>query len=649
MLGLTSASMWCRRASFPKGGASICEYLVQKIGCLHFQEAPVEWLLSLNRHRGLLSLCLWGFLYIAVAFEPFMDWACLALDGQCTIERTTSWDLWHVVLGICQITLAIGLSYLQLSPRVFEALLCFVHVAGVTASTFTLGSPWQYVIYAGAGLPFLSFCLALSGIRVLPFVVSVALEVPVCILHMWLSGWLRRPPFGLLVGFLCSFSVLIAQHIQWNALYESEQTVKAEKEALEALLSTVCDAGCWVAADGDTVLRGDRRLDDIMGVEMEGTQLSKCLDREDRERLQFATTGTTTKALQDLVRLLPVTFRRQSATTVDFDLFIVDRRGVFASTMTPVDASAKEEASRLGFLIGFRTVIRQGMNAQLPDLEEGGLELELTETLVDLPCDVASFTGIATSVSQLSLDPPTPIGHRPNSIVSASAASVPATLLSVKLQAPEMYRCTKRELEAALQTGADHVGFSIAARPHARATALEALGLVCDHARGGALLCIASAAAFAQVFGLAECTGEQQQPKPGLRVADKQYMTNRLRGVHISEPCFAQAFREFTEHSDDDRWPEDHPDAWARGQPKDGAFLVSTSGFRLKCAVKLLGLPPPMHWDSVGTKHETAMACAWAVKGAQVFVRSDAGTIHYLVRNGDTLHVCKLEPERSEV
>jgi len=126
-------------------------------------------------------------------------------------------------------------------------------------------------------------------------------------------------------------------------------------------------------------------------------------------------------------------------------------------------------------------------------------------------------------------------------------------------------------------------------------------------------------------------------------------MTGLLKGVHISEERFAAAFAAFTEHADSDRWPQDHPHVEARGQPKDGAFLISPSGYRLKCAVKMLGLVPATSWGSVGTKHEAAMACAWAVPDCCVLVRSDAGLVHVMFRLLNTLHVRRLEWEAWQV
>merc|ERR1712048_771642 len=119
-------------------------------------------------------------------------------------------------------------------------------------------------------------------------------------------------------------------------------------------------------------------------------------------------------------------------------------------------------------------------------------------------------------------------------------------------------------------------------------------------------------------------------------------MTERLRAIHVSDRRFAVAFSEFTQPNDNDRWPVDHPDEGARGRPKDGAFLLSTSGYRVKCGAKLLGLAPTGVWPNMGTKHDAALSCAWAVRGSFVFVVSSNGSRHLALRNKDSLHVYAL-------
>lgn len=147
------------------------------------------------------------------------------------------------------------------------------------------------------------------------------------------------------------------------------------------------------------------------------------------------------------------------------------------------------------------------------------------------------------------------------------------------------------------------------------ATALKVFELMYD-AGGGALIVVAP---FAE-FGKLE-----------MKCSDGGYLTQRLKDVHVSTPEFRTIFREFTAHSDSDRWPAFHDDCDARGKPKDGAILLAASGFRAKCAAKILRIMAPTEWPSHGTRHEAALFIAAQLENAVVFVRSDGGTMHCLL------------------
>jgi len=111
----------------------------------------------------------------------------------------------------------------------------------------------------------------------------------------------------------------------------------------------------------------------------------------------------------------------------------------------------------------------------------------------------------------------------------------------------------------------------------------------------------------------------------------KGYMTERLRDVHVTSAEFLEAIQELTLHTEDDRWPRGHV---AEGLPKDGFTLLdAVSGYRLKSAARMVGLPtPPFIWDNVGTRHLAALAACWAFRSGPsiVMVRSDSGKIHIL-------------------
>jgi len=223
---------------------------------------------------------------------------------------------------------------------------------------------------------------------------------------------------------------------------------------------------------------------------------------------------------------------------------------------------------------------------------------------------------------------------------SSTSISLPDTLHSACLPCPAIHECRREEILEMFVNSGSHDKLPGHEVPQAIDTYVAALELMCDHALGGALVCIADAEAFQQVFA----AGDQDSGggQPCTRSSDQGYMTASLRGIHITDPRFREAFREFTRHTSNDCWPSDHPDESARGRPKDGAFLLSRTGYRVQCSAKLLGLAPVARWANVGTKHEAALACAWAVPGSVVFVRSDRGTLHLVAKQQDKLHVYHL-------
>jgi len=147
----------------------------------------------------------------------------------------------------------------------------------------------------------------------------------------------------------------------------------------------------------------------------------------------------------------------------------------------------------------------------------------------------------------------------------------------------------------------------------------RALELFSKHAKGGALMAVVPRE---ELKGLEKIT----------RTADGRYLTAKLRRVHILTEEFKQIFISSTDHSSEecDRWPTNWPDEEGRNQPKDGAMLVSTTGYRLMCAAKLVGLPKAYYrWPKgVGARHETALQLACHLEKAIVFVRSDSGSLH---------------------
>lgn len=594
----------------------------------------MEWLAEINHNRGLTVLAFWGLLASCTAWLALgSDLLSLGVPGPNETDRAKPWLITHLALGVADLSLASAARLVKLRATTFEKLLCVMHILQVACSAWTIGSHAQFVMFSRWGFPFLLVSVAFTGVRARYFIGCMLIDV-VNLTTCTLGRSETHVPSALYaVGLLFSGVILYSQHTQWRAIYEVQQELAAEKEASEALVSMICDAACWIAADGDTVSSGDPRLDTIMGgLRMQGQSLGSYMPQDERDRLRQATGRMRDPALRiPSVTLLPVTLLPPCTGPIEADLLIVDRRMAFAAPGEAVDpirsrvVQPGDVRHRRGFLVGFRLSnpihVDSGLispSSVYSDTEQAG---------------ITSHAGLAACALDLE------DGHSDDSVVEAS---IPDTLLSAKLPAPLMHVCSRAELEAALLHGAGHLSLLRVACPQRRETILAAIKLVFESARGGALVCVADAKDFRQVFK--EGLDDSGKPGPAIRVCDGGYMTDRLRGMHIKDAQFALAFQDFTEHSDTDCWPSDFCDQAARGLPKDGAFLIASSGYRVKCAAKLLGLPPPGCWENRGTKHEAALACAAAVRDCYVLVRSECGSIHMVVREGGVLHAYTVEP-----
>jgi len=584
-----------------------------------FREAPVEAVAEFSRGMCLPTLFIYNGLWYAFTMSYTFVWACIAPATTACNEESAMGPFYrysNAVIGVMECALALAMYSRRLPARWSEKALCTLHVV---QAGFVLNAPSQYQfnVFVDVSMGYSWVALALMGVRRVPYVCCVVLEVMLvpCI-AMWRDFSISLAPTS---GFdlFYSLTLVIALQHHWAQLHDCQQALRSEQEASEVLFAMLGDAKFWVASDGNTILSQDSKLESILGMPMVGERLDKHMRVSEQQRWNNIIQQMVPDEAQNSAVLVTTTIEHRTGAPLDVDLFIVDRRDVFTRLCDGGLAkygSGDAQGDRSGFLIGLRLV--QQAPPPLPSPQEG-----------------SPVTGTpSTEFSWI-------IREQPSLARAGTSESIPSTMLSTQLPQPDISLCTRQELEEqVLSITWTHSSFTSA---QAIATLLDAIQLVCDRAQGGALLCVAEKAAFDKVF---RSTVEMRdQVKPCLRTSDAGYMTSRLKGIHISDDRFTSAFTEFTEHAESDRWPEDHPDLGARSQPKDGAFLVSTSGYCIKCAVKILGLPPPRSWRSVGTKHEAALACAWAVQGCCVFVRSDAGMVHVILREGYSLHVRQLD------
>jgi len=575
----------------------------------------MSWVIEMNRDRIVAAMGLF------VAFDLWWFFTGRALISSTRDGMEAGARDWRALPGaFAQLASMVAFRSGKLPPRIFEFVMCSVAV--LEASTrISAHVPTAVTVFVA--FPVFT-CVRLRAIA--PTGLGIHAVIALC------AG---QAPEDAKSGHLCFliFSLLggifaLYQHANWKCIFDLQHDLAVEKRATEKLLAMLCDAGCWLAPDGDAILRNDARLNEIIGLDVSGSSFRSRMPLEERQLFRAATVDAKVSNLQDPVLLLPSSLYGSDMKPQRVDLFIVDIRSEFA---------ALADRTRPGFLIGIRLAapectapaIEQApfdlVQASASPSSQHSSELGFQSPTFRLPiCDLRTALADRANTSEIEV-------HRKPS----DPTSIPETLRSAQLPCPIAHNCGRKGvLDWLLDVGDPGLD-----SPRLRDTVDATLELMCDHALGGALVCVADSRDFQQVF--AKIGGSQSCT----RSSDEGYMTDFLRGVHVRDARFREAFREFTRHTSNDRWPDDHPDERARGQPKDGAILLSTRGYRVQCSAKLLGLAPAASWGSFGTKHEAALACAWAIPGCFVFVKSDSGPLHVVVKHGDGLHVCSVHSD----
>jgi len=207
---------------------------------------------------------------------------------------------------------------------VLYTLLFLVAIVGALGAQFCLKARpnsyelWMiavwYIMSSSATFGMLFVEGALSRIRLSVFntilwktLPSMIFRTRVCIpylaatlLNDWISGFLaqnwdaeeldglndkfpvRGYAMSLLVtgAFACS---AVFQNHRMHSLHSVLVELASEKNAFQSLLSMVCDATVWLAADGSCILRCDKRFDMIMGKPMQGVPLVEMVFNPEEE------------------------------------------------------------------------------------------------------------------------------------------------------------------------------------------------------------------------------------------------------------------------------------------------------------------------------------------------------------------------------
>ena len=85
----------------------------------------------------------------------------------------------------------------------------------------------------------------------------------------------------------------------------AQKEVMAEQLSMQMLLSMICDCFVWLAADGDTVIRCDRRFNMLTRKSMQNLKLSSCLVQSESERWRLSQALATSSWRKPIHRCCP--------------------------------------------------------------------------------------------------------------------------------------------------------------------------------------------------------------------------------------------------------------------------------------------------------------------------------------------------------
>jgi len=143
---------------------------------------------------------------------------------------------------------------------------------------------------------------------------------------------------------------IVQQQGKWCMLYDTQVSLTLEKNAMESLLSMICDASFWLSAKGNFVSRSNAHLDSVMGQAMLGLDISQMM--KDNERQKFLNRLSVPGV--SAVTLFRTSLLTSSSQAVEAELFIVDRRSTKEASKSGDSQETCYNSDAMGFLVGLR-------------------------------------------------------------------------------------------------------------------------------------------------------------------------------------------------------------------------------------------------------------------------------------------------------
>jgi len=171
--------------------------------------------------------------------------------------------------------------------------------------------------------------------------------------------------YSAMVFYTCGYVMYSLVSVgQFRAVYDAHQELAAEKRTMQALFYMLCDAAVWVRDDCNTVIHCDGRFNLMMGMDMQGKQLDRCLLDEVSEQQRLR--GAFARARESPV-LLPTTLVLEDGLKLMVDCLIVSR------VAADVEQAATEESP--AFLVGIRSKAEVQVTGSIENVVVNNMDL----------------------------------------------------------------------------------------------------------------------------------------------------------------------------------------------------------------------------------------------------------------------------------
>uniref|UniRef100_A0A7S4SUZ1 Protein kinase domain-containing protein n=1 Tax=Alexandrium monilatum TaxID=311494 RepID=A0A7S4SUZ1_9DINO len=326
---------------------------VQRWWRSHIKQAPLDWVLALNRKPLVIAFLTATFIGGSIAFTFRMD------------ARTQ--DLSYIMIMIVGVSLVVALVIAKCSlPHAAEMALIisgFLTVAALQFATVVLSEDVAFRLRSHAtAMSVWKPIPSIFGFPVFPSFIFIGGTVVLDNLSLYLTKLTQGDPFEMritgtsLVYALGWMGVAVMQTGRLCGIFEFQQALAGEKALMESIIAMMCNSIVWLSEDGGMVVRTDQRFAMLIGRDVTGEQVSGSFPEDERGRIQDCL-----QRAKEAPALLPTTLVSAAGARIPVEMFVVGNRNV--------SKAEGSEGHTPAFLLGIRLASTQQGTEELTGVD----------------------------------------------------------------------------------------------------------------------------------------------------------------------------------------------------------------------------------------------------------------------------------------